>query len=890
MKLHRLILTNYRGIGHLEIEFPDHGVVLVCGANEIGKSSMIEALDLLLESKDRSTKKEVKQVKPTNADVGSEVTAEISSGPYRFVYRKRFHKKCETELTVLAPHREQLTGDEAHDRVGAMLAETVDTGLWHAQRVLQAASTAAVDLSGCDALSRALDIAAAHSDSEAALSGTEPLLIERIDAEYARYFTPTGRPTGEWAAAIARRADAEAAVAESAAAVAEVDDRVRRHAELTQQVAALAQQRLAAGPRLVAAQAGADKIAALTSEAREARLIAAAAAATSAASTAAHAGRLGLLTEIDTRAATVAAVEVEAQEAADGLATAAAEAEVCEAAVEEAASVLTAVQRRAESARRSLDQIAGREEADRLSARLARIGDIQRDRDRVCAELSAMTLTEELMRRIENAGAAVDRAGGQLALISAAVEFTAAADIELVIGDQRVSLSAGQSWSLTATGPTEVEVPGVLTARVTQGATALDIQAKYVAAQQEFAAALAAGEVADLAAARSVGQRHRELQSSRDQLTATLAGLCGEEQVDQLRQRLAQLHAGQPAEPDLFAMDATAARVELDAAEAARTAAETECENRRRQAAAASRRLAEKSMRATVLQNTVAAQRAELDAATGRLAAERLSVSDEDLASSADADLRVVQTAGRRVAELAEALAATAPDAVAAELAEATEMAESLRDRHDDAVRALREVTIELSVFGSEGRKGKLDAAETEREHAASQHAGVGRRARAAQLLRSVMVRHRDTTRLRYVEPYRAELQRLGRPVFGPTFEVDVDSDLRILNRTLDETTVPYESLSGGAKEQLGILARFAGAALVAKEDTVPVVIDDALGFTDPDRLAKMGEVFDAVGTHGQVIVLTCSPDRYNAVKGAHRIDLSVQQSAAVSRHTLSPN
>ena len=47
MKLHRLVLTNYRGITHREIEFPDHGVVVVCGANEIGKSSMIEALDLL---------------------------------------------------------------------------------------------------------------------------------------------------------------------------------------------------------------------------------------------------------------------------------------------------------------------------------------------------------------------------------------------------------------------------------------------------------------------------------------------------------------------------------------------------------------------------------------------------------------------------------------------------------------------------------------------------------------------------------------------------------------------------------------------------------------------------------------------------------------------------
>ena len=45
MKLHRLVLKNYRGIGHREIDFPDHGVVVVSGANEIGKSSMVEALD-----------------------------------------------------------------------------------------------------------------------------------------------------------------------------------------------------------------------------------------------------------------------------------------------------------------------------------------------------------------------------------------------------------------------------------------------------------------------------------------------------------------------------------------------------------------------------------------------------------------------------------------------------------------------------------------------------------------------------------------------------------------------------------------------------------------------------------------------------------------------------
>lgn len=872
MKLHRLILTNYRGISHRDIEFPDHGVVVVSGANEIGKSSMIEALDLLLEARDRSTKKEVKQVKPTHSDVGSEVSAEISCGPYRFVYRKRFHKKCETELTVIRPCREQLTGDEAHERVRAMLAETVDSDLWHAQRVLQSASTAAVDLSGCDALSRALDVAAGDSGG---LCGTEPLLIERIDAEYGRYFTPTGRPTGEWAAAITRLADAEAAVAECAAAVAEVDDRVARHAVLTEQVADFSQRRIAAGPRLAAAQEAADKIGALTAQRREAQLAAEAADATAAAASGAHTARRQLLAEIETRAGAVAETQTQAQEAEAARAAAQAEAEASAAALQQAGEALAELQHRSESARGTVERLAAREEADRLTARLARIDAIELDRERIGVELGAIAVTESVLRRIEDAAAAVDRTGDQLALTSAAIEFTAAADIQLIVGGQQISLQAGQRWSTTAAGPTAVEVPGVLAARVTPGATTLDIHAKHAAAQEELAAALAAGEVSDLAAARSADQRRRELHSSRDQLTATLAGLCGDERADELRSRLAQLRAEHPAGAEPALTDTDTARAELAAVLQAHAAASSECDARRQAATAAATGLTELSTRATVLQNTLQAQRAELDAAAGRLAAERASAGDDELAAAAAAALGEAQAAQQRATELADALAAAAPDAVETELADAKKESDSLRERYEEAARALREITIELSVFGSEGRQGKLDAAETEREHAANAHSQIGGRARAAQLLRSVMTRHRDTTRRRYVEPYRAELQRLGRPVFGPSFEVDIDSDLCIRSRTLNGITVPYESLSGGAKEQLGILARLAGAALVAKEDAVPVVVDDALGFTDPDRLTKMGELFDTVGTHGQVIVLTCSPDRYDGVKGAHRIDLS---------------
>jgi AAA ATPase domain len=877
MKLHRLVLTNYRGITHREIEFPDRGVVVVSGANEIGKSSMIEALDLLLEAKDRSTKKEVKQVKPTHADVGAEITAEISTGPYRFVYHKRFHKKCETRLTVLAPRREQLTGDEAHDRVRALLDETVDMALWRAHRVLQAASTAEVDLSGCDALSRALDVAAGQAVQ---LSGAEPLLIDRIDAEYLRYFTPTGRPTGEWATAITRLRDAENAVARCAAAVAEVDDAVRRHSALTEELARLAEERAAVARRLTAARAAAEAVASLTEQLKQAQVVAAAADATHAASIAALTERRRLRSDIEPRAAAVAELETAAAEAAEEQATAREVQEAAEAAAEEARTAVQATQGRVESARRAVERLADRDEVDRLATRLAKIDRVQRQLDSVERELAGIALTDVLMRTIEDAAAAVELAAGQVELASARIELVAAVDVGVWVAGEPVNLDAGATWSASTAAPTEIEVPGVLTARVVPGAPATDTKAKLDVAQRVLAEALAAGKIADVTAARAVDQRRRELVTARDRLLASSEGLRGDDAVDELRKQLAQLREREPAETGLWDMEAdvATARAECDAAVAAHQRAVADCETHRKVAAAAAKRLGEKSTRASVLREKLAAAQTELSVVRERLAVQRATVSDDELAVKAEADGEEARRATGRVAEFGGQLAGVAPDAVAAELDNAIRRADSLGERYDEAADALREVTAALKVYGTEGRKGRLDDAETEREHAEGEYVRVHRRARAAQLLRSVMARHRDATRLRYVDPFRNQVERLGRIVFGDSFEVEIDSELRICSRTLSGRTVPYESLSGGAREQLGIVARLASAALVAKEDSVPVLIDDALGFTDPQRLTKMGAVFDAVGDDGQVIVLTCSPQRYASVGGAHHIELSAER------------
>lgn len=876
MRLHRLTLTNYRGITHRDIEFPDSGIVVVSGPNETGKSSMLEALDLLLEAKDRSTKKEVKQVKPTHADVGAEVTAEISTGPYRFVYRKRFHKRPETELTLLAPRREQLTGDDAHDRVRAILAETMDVDLWQAQRVLQSASTTAADLSGCDALSRALDVVAGEvADDVAPAGATESLLVDRIEEEYRRYFTATGRPTGEWAAATARLKTADEEVARCAAAVTEVDDAVRRHAALTEELAELQTEKSDAARELAEAQAAAQKIAALRVEAEQAGVFARAASDTAAASTAALKERQRCRADVDQRAATIAELQTAAQVAAEEHGTAVEMQRVADAAAEAARATLESAQERLDRAQAAVQRLTDRESLARLTARSASLEQHQQAIDAARRDLAAITLTDAHVIAIDEATAAVAQAAAAVEHASAHVEVTAEADVELLIAGRPVALRRGQSWDASITGPTGVDLPGLVSLRVIPGAPAATTQAGLDVANLALQQALSEAGVGDAAEARAVQARRTQLEAALKEHTAILSALSVEGDAEQVRGQIIELRARLGEDGAADDTDATTLRNELTSAVAAHQESRRGCETQRKLAEETAKLVVERGLQAVRAKEKLQAAVDELASAQQRLADQRAEVGDDELAVKADADTHAAQTAQAAATRLAEELAGHQPDAVAATLDRTQQTAAAVTARHADATEALREVAAALKVYGSEGRHSALDAARSERQHADSEYQRVHRRARAAKLLKSVMSEHRDAMRSRYVDPFRAEVERLGRLVFGETFEVDVDSDLRIGTRTVSGRTVPYDSLSGGAKEQLGIVARLAGAALVAHEDSVPVVIDDALGFTDPERLAKMAEVFDTVAGDGQVIILTCSPQRYADIRSACHIELT---------------
>jgi uncharacterized protein YhaN len=79
--------------------------------------------------------------------------------------------------------------------------------------------------------------------------------------------------------------------------------------------------------------------------------------------------------------------------------------------------------------------------------------------------------------------------------------------------------------------------------------------------------------------------------------------------------------------------------------------------------------------------------------------------------------------------------------------------------------------------------------------------------------------------------------------------------------------------LSAGTREQLGILSRLAFAKLMASRgEPVPVILDDALTYSDDHRAAVFFDILHEVAQTTQVIILSCRERLFRDFAG-HRIE-----------------
>ena len=898
MRLHRLTLRNVKGVRERTVDFPDHGVLVIEGPNEVGKTTLLDGFDALLTAKATSKAAAVRALAPVDRDVAPFVEAELTIGGQRLRYAKQWLKSPSTTLHLLGSRPEQLTGDLAQQRLDSLLDQHLDRTLWDALRLTQAGDGSVAPLVSSSVLTAALDAAAgAHQHAEGA-----DVLLDKVGAELALYLTPTGRPTGVYREARVRHTDAQQAVAEThrrvqeGTALLERMDRARERAAGADVDVTLAAQRLAE-----AEQAGAavEAVAAAHQVAVE-RLQ--------------HARdrhglvrrtllqRQELVTEHEQLTLALAKARQERQadlEAAQGRSEAlvAAErgAQDAATAVEEAADEVAA-------ARCDADHLAAVRELAAREDLLQRATVLVEEVRQAQQALPTQPVERDLARR---ARAVQDRADAMALQHSAGtptlVVEALGSSVEVDTGDDTAggaldAVGRGERLRIQVAHDTTVEVPGHARIRVQLHAEAQDRAAEIDRLREQLRRTLDewgctdVDELDDRAEATD-SARARLREATRDVETlllpwgATVVAEAGSgvvparlaEAVEQARAQVSEALASQPAGRELPGDEDAARAVVREADTALRAAREAQ----RRVLDQRDRCRADVAALTTRLDRAeghIAARSARLETLETQVANVRDATSDDELARAVDEAADQVTLLARAMQEAAQAAAAVDVDGTRLEL-------RSARDRHalvtrarDDAHAELNQVKGQVEMAAGEGRQELYDAAVADLDDAERELQAVDRRARAARHLFTTLHRHRDSAHRAYVRPYTHALEALGRQVYGPDFGVTVDEDLSLSARTLAGATVPFGELSGGAKEQLGILARLAVARLVDPTQGVPVVIDDALGYSDPQRLHQMGAVLGSAAEGAadvQVILLTCTPERYAAIPDVHTVRLT---------------
>ena len=864
MILHRLMLEDFRGVVREEVELEPRGVLVIEGPNESGKTSLMDALEMLLEHKASSGRAEIKAASPVGRDVPVVVEAEFTVDGQRMRYRKEFVRGKRTSLEFAGSTRPALSGDDAHDHVRDLLDRQVDRSLWKALRIAQDEPLGQVDAAkGMGSLRRALDAAAGGEDPTG-----DDSLMDRVAEERNRYLTARrGEPTGELARSETRLAEARAALSEARARHAELDAAVSDHE-------AQASVHRARQESLTTLRAEVDRLEAAGRVVDELRRARAAADAELDRAVAAHDAASGALRE---RRALIARAEDEQRRHDDLSAATAVAAErmaPAQARADRARAELEAAEERVSRARARLDAVRAEEERarrradlegiERLLRTLETLGEELRGKE---ADLAAIAVPDGAVEACRRAEDALRQAVARSAASAPRVEIAGEGDVR-VAGE---SLDAGTGWTRDIVEETVFEVGTVSLTVVPAGDTEA-VRREENAARAERDRLLAdlgvdSVEEADLRARRAEG-----LRAEVAALRRRRADLLGADTPQDLEDRRADLRAlladapepaaeeeGGPAAPDA---DGAGDPAE-ETANAEQPLARCRADDRAADVEAATLRTEHATKAA------LAAEAAgRLGECRDALSAAREAVSDRDL-EEAEAETREHAQSARDKAQqaraaLEDALADAPPDLLENARASLATLAAEERDSAAAVATALGRV----NAIGDQGRLEAVATAERELNAAERENAALWRRARAADLLHRTLVARRSEALLAYQEPFHRAVVELGSLVYGRDFDVRLGEDLTILSRRIGDVTVDYESLSGGAREQLAVIVRIACARLVG-DDGVPVFLDDTMGYTDPTRRLTMGAVIAAAAATSQVIVLTCDRARFAGIGGA---------------------
>ena len=877
MKYKRLRITNYRGVDSSEIDFESRGLTLVQGPNEAGKTSLSEAIGILFEHPDNASNKHVKAIRPVHRDAGPEIELEAETGPYKFTYFKRFHKKPETKLMISTPTPENHTGREAHDRAKEILDETLDIGLWNALMIRQGDAIAQPNLANQQSLSAALDKAAGGLPTDQAEEG----LFEKATEEYRRFYSEkTGKENKTLKESTEQQDQAKSNVDALENKLLILDQDIESAARLQTELPNLEKREAETKKELDAQATLLREIEKLESQVSEAQLKL-----ESAIKTEKMAAR-----DVKERNELVKSIEDSDGEYQTLIKSTADSVADFERAEKEFGSSETAFQqadqerKRADSLvvirRADFDYYNDRLFLDQLGERKQRI-DAARKAAAIAEQIvEKATIDQTILDEVVRAERDLLTANAKLETAAPGVTLRGLAQCEIEIDGEKTKIEKDESRELSVADRMTIAIEGQLGIEIAAGSSTDELTREVEDARQAVDAAcrLAGVDSPDLARCALDERREAERQiEEKDRIEEeNLRDLSYDELADKLL-RLGQTvphYLGKRASEPLIADDLGTARTAWEVAEEAQEQAQEKW-NSAQEAVNVARNIRDELNKANESERVqLRSQEKNLEQQRSRLVAARNSVADELLETAAHQAEQAVSSQDEKVKEIESSLSAKNPEKIKALTETAKDTLETIRDRRNAAQTELTEVQTRLRIHGEEGLHEKLQAAKTKSGSIESTNRSLFRRAAAAKLLYEIICQERDKARQAYVAPLKDRVERLGRLVFDETFQVEIDENLQITARTSGGVTVPFESLSGGTKEQLSLMFRLACSMIVAEEGGMPLIMDDALGYTDPERLRLMGAVLAKAAKECQIVIFTCVPDRYGNIGSAAVVSL----------------
>lgn len=554
--------------------------------------------------------------------------------------------------------------------------------------------------------------------------------------------------------------------------------------------------------------------------------------------------------------------------------------------------------------------------ARNLERQLNRTG-LQREQHQLGEQLAALEALQGRLTRLdadlaalpEVDGAAVDR----LRMLDAAVRDaqiraeSLSAGIEVIRAGQLVRLDGQpleQGSTQLLSQPAVLQVGDDVELRLLPGGGNDTAQAAAAVdtARQALAGALAALKLPSLEAVVTAERRRSDLQAERQGLlgqilTAGDAGKLRDRQTA-VASQLAQFPPD-PGESDAAAtvpsptddapveeLESLIAQLEiaLQQAREQRDTASTDLKDQQTQLQQASRKLEEHRQAITAAEQVLRQQDNQL------LEARTLCESLLERHGSLEALQAAIDTGEQRRQQLQTTLDGLRtelneldPEGLSKEQLRLSRQIEELEQQERDANEARIRAEERLHSDGSTDLQAEREQKLAELESRLQEQERLEKEAGMLTLLRRLLEEEQNAMGSQYTAPILSRIGRYLGEVFPEAPEASLIYEARrgfqeLQWRRGGESAFNFDVLSTGAREQFAASLRVAMAEVLAEayDGCLPVLFDDAFANSDPDRQVGVYRMLQQAADQGlQVLLLTCDPERSQAIEGAARLHLA---------------